>query len=104
MAEGVLTTSDFVECYRMHYPRLVRALRLSGADGATAEDLAQEAFGRALARWRRVSRGSNPPGYVYTTGFRLWQRAQRRQASPASPGAGRPPGQKARWHPGRRPR
>jgi RNA polymerase sigma-70 factor (ECF subfamily) len=80
VAEGILTSSDFVDCYQTHYPRLVRALRLSGADGATAEDLAQEAFGRALARWRRVSRGSNPPGYVYTTAFRLWQRAQRRRA------------------------
>jgi len=68
------TTSDFVECYLMHYRRLVRALRLGGADPATAEDLAQEAFARALARWRRVRKGANPPGYVYRTAFRLLQR------------------------------
>jgi RNA polymerase sigma-70 factor (ECF subfamily) len=84
VAQGVLTSTDFVECYRTHYPRLLRALQLSGADRATAEDLAQEAFGRALARWRRVCRGSNPPGYVYTTGFRLWQRNQRRKAPAVS--------------------
>ena len=78
--EGQQTTSDFVECYLMHYRRLVRALRLGGADPATAEDLAQESFARALARWRRVRRGANPPGYVYTTGFRLLQRSQRRSA------------------------
>ena len=78
VAEGALTSTDFVECYQTHYPRLRRALELSGADRATAEDLAQEAFGRALARWRRVRKGANPPGYVYTTGFRLWHRAQRR--------------------------
>jgi RNA polymerase sigma-70 factor (ECF subfamily) len=66
--------SDFVECYVMHYRRLVRALTLGGADPAAAEDLAQEAFARALVRWRRVSKGVNPPGYVYTTGFRLMQR------------------------------
>ncbi len=76
--EAQQTTSDFVECYLMHYRRLVRALRLGGADPATAEDLAQEAFARALARWRRVRKGANPPGYVYRTGFRLLQRALQR--------------------------
>jgi RNA polymerase sigma-70 factor, ECF subfamily len=97
--QGRQTTADFVECYVMHYRRLVRALRLGGADEATAEDLAQEAFARALARWRRVSKGANPPGYVYRTGFRLLQRSRRRsglEAPPASepgtPGTRRAPG------------
>jgi RNA polymerase sigma factor (sigma-70 family) len=88
VAEGVLTTTDFVDCYQTHYRRLVRALRLSGADASTAEDIAQEAFARALVHWRRIRRGTNPPGYVYTTGFRLLQRSQRRQAplpAPAPP-------------------
>jgi RNA polymerase sigma-70 factor, ECF subfamily len=76
--EAQQSTSDFVECYLMHYRRVVRALRLGGADAATAEDLAQEAFARALARWRRVRKGPNPPGYVYRTGFRLLQRSLRR--------------------------
>ena len=80
VAESVLPTTDFVDCYRTHYRRLIRALQLSGATSATAEDIAQEAFARALVHWRRVRRGSNPPGYVYTTGFRLLQRAQRRAA------------------------
>jgi RNA polymerase sigma factor (sigma-70 family) len=79
VAEGVLTTTDFVDCYQTHYRRLVRALRLSGADAPTAEDIAQEAFARALVHWRRIRRGANPPGYVYTTGFRLLQRAERPQ-------------------------
>jgi RNA polymerase sigma-70 factor, ECF subfamily len=79
-APGGLSTSDFVECYLVHYKRLVRALRLGGADQATAEDITQEAFARALVGWRRIRKGSNPPGYVYTTGFRLLQRAQRRSA------------------------
>ncbi len=78
--EGQQTTADFVECYLMHYRRLVRALRLGGADPATAEDLAQESFARALAHWRRIRKGANPPGYVYTTGFRLLQRSLRRAA------------------------
>jgi RNA polymerase sigma-70 factor (ECF subfamily) len=79
VAEGVLSTTDFVDCYQTHYRRLVRALRLSGADASTAEDVAQEAFARALVHWRRIKRGVNPPGYVYTTAFRLLQRAERRR-------------------------
>ena len=73
-------TTDFVECYLRHYGRLVRALRLSGADAGTSEELAQEAFARALTKWPRISQGANPPGYVYTTGFRLLQRHLARAA------------------------
>jgi RNA polymerase sigma factor (sigma-70 family) len=72
--------ADFVDCYRAHYIRLVRALRLAGADQAGAEDAAQEAFARALVHWGRVSRGTNPAGYVYTAGFRLLAKAQRKAA------------------------
>ncbi|HVA72995.1 MAG TPA: sigma-70 family RNA polymerase sigma factor [Acidimicrobiales bacterium] len=75
-----LPTVDFVYCYQSHYHRLVRALRLAGADSAAAEDAAQEAFARALVHWSRVSRGPNPTGYVYTAGFRLLAKAQRKAA------------------------
>lgn len=68
---------DFDELYREHYPRLVRALALAGA-GDVVEDLAQEAMARTLARWRRVRKGTNPAGYVYTTAFRLLRRHQKR--------------------------
>ena len=73
-------TTDFVECYLRHYGRLVRALRLGGADPGTAEDVAQEAFARALVHWPRIRRGPNPPGYLYTTGFRLLRRHLARAA------------------------
>ena len=75
-----LPTTDFVTCYELHYRRLVRALELAGADRQMAEDVAQDAFARALVHWWRVRRGPNPPGYVYTAGFRLFARAQRRSA------------------------
>ncbi len=78
---AVTTPLEFDDLYREHYPRLVRALAIAGA-GNAAEDLAQEAMARTLARWRHVRRGTNPPGYVYTTGFRLLQRHFRR-AQPA---------------------
>ena len=62
---------DFVAVYEQHYRRLVRALEIGGLDSSTAEDVAQEAFARTLGHWRRVRLGSNPPGYVYRTAFRL---------------------------------
>ncbi len=40
-------TDEFVELYRVHYPRVVAALSLIGADHAKAEYLGQEAFARA---------------------------------------------------------
>jgi RNA polymerase sigma-70 factor, ECF subfamily len=80
VAEGTLVSTDFVDCYQTHYRRLIRALQLSGADQATAQDVAQEAFARAFARWRSVSKGSNPAGYVYTTAFRLLSRNRSRSA------------------------
>lgn len=64
-------TDDFVALYRVHYPRLVAALGLAGADHARAQDLGQEAFARTYRHWRRVRRGPNPAGYVYTVAFRL---------------------------------
>lgn len=67
----------FVALYEAHYARLVRVLVAGGASSEDAEDVAQEAFARTLARWRRVRRGTNPAGYVYTVAFRL---ARRRRA------------------------
>jgi RNA polymerase sigma factor (sigma-70 family) len=63
----------------------VRALELSGSDRTTAEDLAQEAFARALVHWPRVSGGSNPAGYVYKTAFRLARRSWWRPRPEALP-------------------
>ena len=89
---GGAAGTDFVDCYRAHYPRLARALRLAGADAASAEDAAQEAFARALVHWGRVSSGPNPVGYVYTAGFRLLAKAQRKSArqQPATASANLP--------------
>ena len=73
-ADGI--DDDFVALYRLHYPRLVRSLELGGADRATAEDTAQEAFARTLGHWRRVRLGTNPTGYVYRVAFRLLTRVR----------------------------
>jgi RNA polymerase sigma factor (sigma-70 family) len=70
-AASPLGDGDFAELYLEHYSRLVRALIIAGSDPLTAQDLAQEAFARTFARWRRVRDGPNPAGYVHTTAFRL---------------------------------
>jgi len=72
---------DFVIVYEAHYPRLVRALQIGGLDRAAAEDVAQEAFARTLGHWRRVRLGTNPPGYVYRTAFRLSRNHWKREDS-----------------------
>jgi len=79
-----LESDDFVQMYRAEYRRVVRVLELAGAGGPTAEDLAQEAFARTLARWRRVRGGDNPAGYVYRVAFRLWSRDRRATDGTAS--------------------
>lgn len=65
---------DFAALFREHYHRVVRALELGGLDHASAEDVAEEAFARTLGHWRRVRNGTNPPGYVFRTAFRLSRR------------------------------
>jgi RNA polymerase sigma factor (sigma-70 family) len=79
--EGAVAAPDFIEVYQAHYPRLVRALEISGLDRAAAEDVAQEAFARTFGHWRRVRLGTNPPGYAYRVGFRLARRTFRRDVS-----------------------
>jgi RNA polymerase sigma factor (sigma-70 family) len=79
---AALQTDDFVELFRLHYPRLVRAMALAGADREKAQDLAQEALARTLRHWRRVRRGPNPAGYPYRVAFRL---LRRRGGLPPSP-------------------
>ena len=73
---------DFVDVYEAHYPRLVRALQIGGMDRPSAEDVAQEAFARTLGHWRRVRLGSNPPGYVYRTAFRLSRNYWKQEHAP----------------------
>ncbi|MGI9079560.1 MAG: RNA polymerase sigma factor [Acidimicrobiales bacterium] len=85
-----LDCDDFVQMYRAEYRRVVRALELAGTGHSTAEDLAQEAFARTLARWRRVRGGTNPAGYVYRVAFRLWSRQCRDGDRPDPPGAVEP--------------
>jgi RNA polymerase sigma factor (sigma-70 family) len=87
VALPVPTSDDFVDLFREQYPRLLRALRMAGADPWQAEDIAQEAFARTLGHWGRVRTGPNPPGYLFRTAFRL---SARRGLIPAVDGEDRP--------------
>lgn len=71
---------DFAVMFAAQYHRVVRALELGGLDHASAEDVAEEAFARTLGHWRRVRKGSNPPGYVFRTAFRLSHRTIARRS------------------------
>ncbi|MGY6499809.1 MAG: RNA polymerase sigma factor [Acidimicrobiales bacterium] len=59
--------ADFDECFRLHYPRLVRSLAL-GSDDADAA--VQEAFVQAHLRWRMVSQLEDPVGWVRRVAIR----------------------------------
>ena len=77
---------DFERFYRAQHARVVTGLRLATGSGDLAEELAQEAFARTLARWPRVRTGTNPVGYVYRVAFRLHRRSlvlRRRAHAPA---------------------
>lgn len=82
-------TESFESFFGQHYGSLVRALVIVSGSESEAEDLAQEAFARALERWDRVSEMESPMGYVYRTAFNVHRnrvrhmvRALRRRTEP----------------------
>jgi RNA polymerase sigma-70 factor (ECF subfamily) len=71
-------TPSFEEVYLSERGRLVGLLTAMGGNRALAEDVAQDAFARAWARWERVRRSPSPAGWVYRTAFRMHRRRTRR--------------------------
>jgi RNA polymerase sigma-70 factor, ECF subfamily len=74
----------FQALYERELPHVVRAVFLVSGDPQLAEDAAQEAFARALVRWRRI--GSQPwiGGWVTTTALNVARRQLRRRPVPTS--------------------
>lgn len=69
---------DFRAFFEHERVRLVRATLLLTGNVAEAEDLAQEALGRVLERWDRVSQMESPEGYLYRTALNLNRKRLRR--------------------------
>jgi RNA polymerase sigma factor (sigma-70 family) len=74
--------NDFDQFFREHYARVVGSLRLAGGDVSEAEDAAQEAFAKAMLRWKSVSVMERPATWVYVVAVReLRRRGRRREGS-----------------------
>ena len=80
---------DFAEFYRRSADECLRTVLLSVADLDTAQDLVDEAFARAWASWRTVSRHPAPVAWVVRTALNLnisrWRR-RRREVPVPDPG------------------
>ena len=70
--------SDFEEFYQACYGRMVALVAAMLGDRHQAEDIAQEAFARALTRWKRVARYDVPEAWVRRVALRLTVDASRR--------------------------
>jgi RNA polymerase sigma-70 factor (sigma-E family) len=81
---------DFAEFYRSAADECLRAVLVSIGDRDTARDLVDEAFARAWASWRTVSRHPAPKAWVVRTALNLsisrWRR-RRREVSVPDPGS-----------------
>jgi RNA polymerase sigma factor (sigma-70 family) len=72
----------FEELYEREFAPVFRAAFLLCGDRSTAEDATQEAFARALARWRRLDGQPWAAGWVMTTAMNAARRAMRRRPTP----------------------
>lgn len=82
--------ADFAEFYRAEFPQVYRAAFLLTSDRQAALDLAQEAFARAFARWRRLSREEWAGGWVMTTALNLAKHRGPEAPSTNAAGVSRP--------------
>jgi RNA polymerase sigma-70 factor (ECF subfamily) len=72
---------DFAEFYRGSRDKCLRAVLVSVGNQDTAQDLVDEAFARACASWRTVSRHPAPAAWVVRTALNAnisrWRRRHR---------------------------
>jgi RNA polymerase sigma factor (sigma-70 family) len=85
---------DFAEFYRRSADDCLRTVLASVGDQHTAQELVDEAFARACASWRTVSKHPAPAAWVIRTALNVnisrWRR-RRREISVADPAAGMRP-------------
>lgn len=85
--------TDFEMAFRGHFEPMVRALTVAGGDRSVAEECVQEAYARAYARWRRISRYDDPVGWVRhvaVNAMRDHYRSETRKRAAVTRLAGRP--------------
>jgi RNA polymerase sigma-70 factor (ECF subfamily) len=63
--------AGFEDFYQANYGRMVALVTVVIGDRAEAEDVAQEAFARALARWTRLSSYDVPEAWVRRVALRI---------------------------------
>jgi RNA polymerase sigma-70 factor (sigma-E family) len=88
-------SADFAEFYERARDNCLRAVFAATGDLPAAEDLVAEAFTRAWAHWRTVSRHPAPEGWVVRTALNArvsWWRRLRREVPAAATGLPDPPG------------
>jgi RNA polymerase sigma-70 factor (ECF subfamily) len=84
----VAVAEGFQTMYEAEFAKVFRAVALMCGDRGIAEDATQEAFARALARWRRLRGASWAAGWVTTTAINVARRQLRRSHVPVDvPGA-----------------
>ena len=85
---------DFADFYRGSANECLRTVMASVGDRHTAQELVDEAFARACASWRTVSKHPAPAAWVVRTALNVnisrWRR-RRREISVADPAAGTDP-------------
>src|SRR6478672_2477711 len=69
---------DFEQLYSIHFQSLTVQLYAYTGDLAASQDLVQDAFCRALARWKRVAQYDDPVAWVRRVAWNLavsrWRR------------------------------
>ena len=68
---GRAVVHDFESLYAVHYTSLTTQLYAYFGDRQQAQDVAQEAFCRALARWRQISAYDDPVAWVRRVAWNL---------------------------------
>jgi RNA polymerase sigma-70 factor (ECF subfamily) len=82
--------SDFTEFYRRSKDECLLSVLVSVGDRDTAQELVAEAFARAWASWRTVSRHPAPKAWVVRTALNAnvsWWRRRRREVPVPDPGS-----------------
>src|SRR5690349_4857622 len=86
-----MTATGFDEFYLEHFDPVARAITLAAGDRELARDATQEAFTRALRKWRQVKEMDRPDGWVYVVAMNQlrdhWRKREREHPEPEAQSA-----------------